>query len=136
MTIKEDFLLIQKTWGYELVLVNRPDYAAKILLVDKGAKISDHCHKIKTETFYCLEGRAILTINGEKKYDINPMARPKTILPFEYHELEAQMKTAIMEVSTHDEASDSYRLNQSSPSTDKRGKWDLDNNAFPVGVTG
>jgi len=123
MAIKEKRIVVKKVWGYELWFVNRPEYCGKLLFIDKGAKCSNHCHKIKTETFLCPEGRVILTVDG-KEYDLNSMARAKTIFPGQYHTFWAEVKSVLIEVSTHHEDSDSYRLDESQPG--KRGKWFLE----------
>ena len=123
MTIKEDRTLVKKIWGYELWFVNRPEYCGKLLFIDEGARCSNHYHKKKTETFFCPEGRVILTI-GDKKYDLNPMARAKSIFPGEYHTFWAEIKSTLIEVSTHHEDTDSYRLDVSREG--KGEKWEMD----------
>ncbi len=110
--IKEDKKLVPKVWGYELWIVNRPEYCSKILMLNEGATCSYHCHRNKTETFYCMEGRAELTIEGQS-YDLNPFARAKTIFPGEYHKFKGLMKTAILETSTHHEDTDVERKEES-----------------------
>lgn len=114
MPVKESRITVDKVWGYELWLVNCPEYCSKLLFVDKDAECSYHCHKVKKETFTCLEGCAILNIDG-KEYHLVPWARSKTIFPREYHSFKALSKTLILEVSTHHEDDDSYRLTESKP---------------------
>ncbi len=121
--IKEPRLLVKKVWGYELHFVNRLEYCGKVLFIDEHARCSKHKHKIKTETFFCPEGRVILTVEG-KKYDLNPNARGKTILAGEYHTFWAEVKSTLIEVSMHHEDSDSYRLDVSQEGDG--GKWEME----------
>lgn len=114
MPVKEPRKDVDKVWGYESWLVNIPEYCGKLLFVDKNAECSYHFHKNKKETFTCLEGLAILTVNG-KDYELSPVARSKTILPGEYHKFRALKNTVILEVSSHHEDIDSYRLTKSKP---------------------
>lgn len=104
----ESLNIVNKFWGFEIILVNRKEYCGKLLLLNKGASSSLHCHKVKQETFYCLEGQAILMVEG-KTYDLNPMASAKTIFPNEYHKFEGVSRTAILEISTHHNDSDVER---------------------------
>ena len=103
---------VSKVWGQELWLVNTSLYCCKVLVIKKGAECSYHCHKVKTETFIGIKGAAKLTIDGEV-YDLSPSARGKTIFPGEYHKFEALTSAEILEVSTHHDDSDSYRLTES-----------------------
>lgn len=127
MAIKESRIFVKKVWGYEFWFVNRDEYCGKFLFIDQGAICSTHCHKVKIETFFCVEGQAILTIEG-KKYDLHDMCRAKTILPGEYHTFTApDDRAVIIEVSTHHEDADSYRLDVSQEGTGK--KWEMDDYA-------
>ena len=101
---------------------HRPEYGGKLLFIDEHARCSNHKHKIKTETFFCPEGRVILTVEG-KKYDLNPMARGKTIFPGEHHTFWAEVQSVLIEASTHHEETDSYRLNVSQEGDGE--KWEL-----------
>lgn len=121
--IKEDKILVKKAWGYELWFVNRLEYCGKLLFIDRGARCSNHCHKIKTETFFCPEGQVMLTI-GNKQYGLNSQTRAKTIFPGEYHTFWAEVKSVLIEVSTHHDDLDSYRLDESQSGKGK-GKWVL-----------
>jgi len=105
---KEERKEVDKSWGGEIWLVNNI-YCGKLLVVEKNKECSYHYHKNKQETFICLEGHALLTIEG-KEYDLNPMATGKTIFPGEYHKFKGLDKTLILEVSTHHEDEDTYRM--------------------------
>ncbi len=117
---KEMTETIDKVWGEEIVLVNNENYCAKFLNLDKNAVSSLHYHKTKIETFTCLAGFAILTIEG-KEYQLLPWARPKTIYPGEVHQFRGVEPTSILEVSTQHKEEDVVRLSES-----KAGKTDAE----------
>ncbi len=59
--------LVEKTWGYEIEIVNTPEYCGKELFVNFGKWSSMgkyHYHKIKDETFYILTGKLKLDYVG------------------------------------------------------------------------
>ena len=109
--IKENINVVEKVWGFEHWLVNR-EYCGKMLIVDEGATCSYHRHLKKTETFYCPSGRVKLTIDDEE-YDLNPFARPKTIIAGEFHKFHALEPSLILEISTHHEDDDVERVTES-----------------------
>ena len=111
---KETRTVVSKVWGFEIWVVNRVEYCGKLLLLNKNATSSYHCHRLKTETFYCLEGQALLTIEGTE-YDLNPVARAKTITPGEFHSFKGLAKTVLLEVSTHHDDTDVERKTESKP---------------------
>jgi quercetin dioxygenase-like cupin family protein len=110
--IKENLITVDKVWGEELWLVNRPEYCGKLLILDKDARSSYHCHKKKQETFFCIEGYAVLIIE-DKEYVLAPFTRPKTIFPNEYHMFRGITETIILEISTTHDENDVYRLSES-----------------------
>lgn len=114
MPRKEDLKTVEKVWGEEIWLVNRPEYCGKLLLLDRGAQSSYHYHKAKTETFYCLEGYATLTIE-DKDYVLTPFARPKTIFSGEKHMFLGITQAVILEISTYHDDEDVIRLSESKP---------------------
>lgn len=111
---KEPLKQVDKVWGEEIWFVNGEKYCGKLLILDKGATSSYHCHKVKEETFMCLEGYAKLTIEG-KDYMLAPFTRAKTIKPGEYHKFYGITEAVILEVSTHHEENDVARLTTSQP---------------------
>ena len=116
--VKEELKRVKKAWGWELWVVNS-EYCGKLLFVDKGASSSRHAHMYKKETFFCLYGAATLTV-GQEQYDLNPFARPKTILPGQVHSFTAQEDTLIMEVSWHHSEIDVFRESMSTPGPNPR----------------
>jgi len=58
---------IDKGWGYEEILINRPEFCSKILHYNKrGAKSSFHFHPIKKECFKILCGTFSLSEKNER----------------------------------------------------------------------
>ena len=47
---------VNKGWGHEDWIVNKPEYCGKLLFVKKDKRMSLHFHKLKDETFYCQSG--------------------------------------------------------------------------------
>jgi len=105
---------IVKTWGKEIIIVNNSLYAAKLLLIDKGAYSSIHTHKEKDETFYCIEGEVLLVVE-DKAYWLRPWAEPVRIKPSQRHMFVGVGKSKIVEVSTEDKDEDTVRITQSKP---------------------
>ena len=109
---KETTITVDKVWGEEIWLVNGKDYCGKLLIIDRNAESSYHCHRIKRETFTALEGHATLVIEG-KEYVLAPFTRPKTIEPGEKHKFIGVTATIILEISTHHDEADVERFTES-----------------------
>ena len=58
----EDIPKYKKGWGYEKWIVNTEKYCGKQLVLGKGKKCSIHYHKLKTETFFVIEGSLMLEL--------------------------------------------------------------------------
>lgn len=100
--------IVDKDWGREIWIVNCDKYCGKILELDGGYISSYHCHKIKQETFYCLEGIFILKLEGEEA----PMivgGEPVTIFPGQYHSFRSAVGAKILEISTEHREDDVVR---------------------------
>ena len=99
---------VKKDWGHELCLVNNDLYCGKIIFIKKGHRCSIHYHKAKDETFYILSGGIMLEIFDDtvvlKKGDIYRLS------PNSIHRFTGLEDSEILEISTHHEDSDSYRL--------------------------
>jgi len=111
---KEPRVDVEKVWGSEIWMVNNESYCAKYLVVDRGATCSYHCHPVKMETFFAVEGYVRLKIEG-KEYVLAPFTSAKTILPGQFHKFHGLTECVILEVSTHHEDSDVVRLSESKP---------------------
>lgn len=112
----------KKVWGSEEWIVNR-EYCGKVLRVDRGASCSMHLHKIKHETFYCMDGMVELTTwpdfdaaTGKHQVKIRTMGLGDTaeIPPGLPHSFKGVLESVIIEFSTYHEDSDSYRFTPSS----------------------
>src|SRR5687768_18357243 len=57
----ENRRIVSKGWGYESIIVNKPEYCGKILHFDKGKKCSLHRHVVKDETFLISYGAIQIT---------------------------------------------------------------------------
>ena len=101
---------VEKIWGSEEWIVNR-DYCGKILNLKKAHRCSIHYHKNKDETFYLLDGKVLLELDGKnivlKKGDV------QLIEPNQKHRFTGLVNSKIIEFSTHHEESDSYREKES-----------------------
>lgn len=108
--------VVEKVWGSETVIVNR-EYCGKILNLKKGYRCSIHYHKKKDETFYILSGKVLFERKGDfgatDKEHIMLPGYTVHIAPFISHRFTGLVDSTIIEFSTHDEDSDSYRLTKS-----------------------
>lgn len=111
---KETLKEVKKAWGRELWIVNCPKYCGKLLYLDEGAESSIHYHKEKQETFYAHSGKVVLNIES-KSYMLTPFSRPKTIKPGAKHSFLGITDSVILEVSTHHDDSDVFRITESKP---------------------
>ena len=102
--------IIDKKWGYEEVIVNLPEYCGKFLNIKKGGRSSVHYHKNKKETFYCIKGEVMLDVGGHPFV----MTEPCTINPGTPHSFFGITDAVILEISSHHDDSDVYRLTESS----------------------
>ena len=113
---------VDKDWGYEIWMANneKENYCGKILYIKFGHSTSMHLHKNKHETFYILEGRLdieiICTVTTEKY--------TKTVNEGEVFVLDRLIPhrlipsggvVKVVEISTFNEDSDSYRLYREAP---------------------
>ncbi|HOJ52380.1 MAG TPA: glycosyltransferase [Syntrophales bacterium] len=56
-----------RPWGFYEVLSDEANHKVKRITVYPGARLSYQRHKHRSEHWYVVEGRAIVTLNGEKK---------------------------------------------------------------------
>ena len=103
--------IVNKIWGKEEWLVNSEFYCAKWLHLKKGYQCSLHKHKIKDETFYL--------VFGVVELEIGKLRRRHTLFPGQQYRIKPNVlhrfksltpQSTILEVSTHHEDSDSYRV--------------------------
>ncbi|MBI5629853.1 MAG: cupin domain-containing protein [Elusimicrobia bacterium] len=116
--------VVEKPWGRELWFAQNKKYAGKILVVEKGRRLSLQYHKLKRETLYVLKGRLQLELGGRKKtleagsaFDVPP----KTV-----HRFAAPSgRVTLVEVSTPEvwdvvRLSDDYGRAGKNPSKERR----------------
>ena len=103
---------VEKPWGHELWWALTQHYAAKILHVKAGHRLSLQYHEHKDETSYLLTGRLVLlkgpTESAIVETELEPGASWRT-LPGEVHSIHALEDSAVLEVSTP-EVDDVVRL--------------------------
>lgn len=99
---------VAKPWGHEAWFAQTKRYVGKLLVINKGHRLSRQYHKVKHETLYVLKGRLWLEL-GRTKKTVGPGTAfdipPKTI-----HRFEARYgRVTLLEVSTP-EVEDVVRL--------------------------
>jgi quercetin dioxygenase-like cupin family protein len=91
---------IKKPWGHELLFALAPrKYAGKMLIIEKGGRLSLQYHRRKHESLYVLEGRLTLRLGGRTRVAGPGSAfsvPPGTIHRFEAH----HGRVTLIEVST------------------------------------
>lgn len=106
---------VRKNWGYELWIVNKPEYCGKILYFKKDKACSYHYHVLKDETFYVKSGRVVV----EYGYDddvANAMVKVLDegdimhIPPNLRHRISAGIDSEVFEFSTQHLEEDTYRI--------------------------
>jgi len=95
-------------------MANTDKYCGKILELKKNCFCSIHYHKEKDETFYVLDGKIKLELFGETK--ILKKGESIHLKPYTLHRFTGIEDSKIIEISTHHEDSDSYRVKKSGKS--------------------
>lgn len=91
--------LVVKPWGHELWFAQTRQYVGKLIVIEKGRRLSLQYHKVKHESVYVLRGILTLLIDGKKKtlgpgacFEVPPRMR---------HRFEARHgKVTLIEAST------------------------------------
>jgi D-glycero-beta-D-manno-heptose 1-phosphate adenylyltransferase len=111
--------VVEKVWGKECWIVNNNLYCAKILQIKPGYACSIHYHKNKTETLTVVSGQCDSEIykfqeNPPKKildvYRCMEEGHQITLSPNVVHRFSSERGCTILEISTHHEDTDSFRL--------------------------
>lgn len=67
MSAKTRPVIVNKPWGREIIYASAPGkYLGKVLVINKGARLSLQYHTKKHETLYVLKGRCLMEIKGKK----------------------------------------------------------------------
>lgn len=107
-------LIIPKGWGCEIIFASNKMYCGKILRFNKGCKTSMHFHSKKHETWYIVSGKYIVRyIDPSNASEIEYFFTPGMILEIDrnvMHQIESVESGDVYEVSTEDDAKDSYRV--------------------------
>jgi mannose-6-phosphate isomerase len=92
-----------KPWGYELLWAWGDRYAAKILHIEAGHRLSLQLHRVKEETMLLVRGRLTLELEGAdgrmERHEGCP-GQVFHILPGRKHRLTAIETCDVLEVST------------------------------------
>jgi mannose-6-phosphate isomerase len=103
-----------KGWGKEVHLASNDRYCGKLLCFNKGALFSAHFHDLKDESFYVLSGRIRFIWN-----DLRDASQHESVIEkgsvvdiprLCVHQVEALEESVIVEVSSPDYLTDSYRV--------------------------
>jgi D-lyxose ketol-isomerase len=103
-------------WGYERWLVNTDLYCAKLIILLNDRASSRHYHVEKTETFIVLSGVVRIGYweefgSGSANWLDYRSGEWITIVAGEEHKFQAiEVPSVILEVSTHHEDLDTYRV--------------------------
>ena len=91
--------IVAKPWGHEVWWADSKRYAGKLIVIEKGHRLSLQYHKVKHETVYTLRGRWRLRLGrGSKVMGPGSVAviPPKTV-----HRFESPFgRTTLIEVSS------------------------------------
>lgn len=90
---------VHKPWGHEIIFARTKKYVGKILVIEKGHRLSLQFHRRKHESLMVLRGQLKLLL-GKKTKTVGP-GTAFTIPPNTVHRLEATTgRTTLIEVST------------------------------------
>lgn len=104
--------VVPKVWGREEWIVNCDEYCGKLIHLKAGASGSLHYHKEKKETFFLLSGMALIMIGGDD-FALEDETMAVTILPNVPHSMTGVSDAVLLEISTHHDDDDTYRLEES-----------------------
>jgi len=102
ITKQIDQEVIEKPWGKEIVWARSKDYMGKIIIINKGCRLSLQYHNEKTETILLLSGE--LLIEGKDGVELAKLSSGDAfhILPEIVHRFCATtQQVTIVEVSTN-----------------------------------
>jgi len=96
--------------GISMITVVNREYCKKLIVMLPGQKNPEHCHKLKDETFFVLNGSLILYTKTHSSYPTWCLTKghTHTINPNTPHWFSSPDGCVIEELSTHHGAADSY----------------------------
>ena len=110
-----DTKLVEKGWGYEKWIVNKPEYCGKLLFFEKGKRCSWHYHKLKDEVFYIQSGLVMVYYSGDDEISkaSQTILRPGDSFHVSIglkHQIVALEDSEVFEFSMQHFDSDSHRI--------------------------
>lgn len=97
--MKNPVKTVPKPWGHEIWYAQSKRYVGKILVINKGHRLSRQYHKVKHETIYTLKGQFDLEIGRGRRLMKPGMAvaiPPRTVHRF----IATYGRVTLLEVST------------------------------------
>lgn len=94
---------VEKPWGHEIIWAHTAKYVGKLLVLEAGKRLSFQYHEAKDEWIHVLEGRFLLTLEGDdgvitdREMGAGEGARVPTGRRHRYAAIE---RTTLIEVST------------------------------------
>lgn len=125
LLMKNNHIIVNKKWGYEVWIENNNLYCGKHLHVLPQKYCSVHYHKNKKETFYVTKGELSLQYSVNLNKDIWDLGLVEilvlrqgesfTIDPYTAHRFTSNTgyPCDFIEISTHHDDNDSYRIIES-----------------------
>src|SRR5690625_3903403 len=96
--------VIEKPWGYEMIVQNNNEYVIKILNVSKGQRLSLQYHEKKVETLIMLHGSGFIEVGSEDNQEMCNF-KYKSIVHIEPHTVHriyaGDENLILLEVSTN-----------------------------------
>ena len=106
--------IVEKGWGREEIWADEPGYCGKNLVFEAGKRFSMHFHRNKDETWLVQSGEFMLIwIDTENARRQMARLRPGSTwrnAPLVPHQLVCLEAGTVVEVSTHDDPDDNYRV--------------------------
>jgi mannose-6-phosphate isomerase len=94
---------VEKPWGHEVIWALTDRYAAKILVIEAGHRLSLQYHERKLESIYVLSGRLRLWLQGDdgevRSEEMGP-GETRLVGVGRIHRFEALERTELVEVSS------------------------------------
>lgn len=92
-------IVVKKPWGREMLFARAPKYAGKLLVIEKGRRLSLQYHRRKHESLFVLRGKLTLRL-GRATHTAGPGVA-FAIPPGTVHRFEARHgRVTLLEVST------------------------------------
>jgi len=110
--LNSNSLIVPKTWGLEVHIVNHHKYCLKYLVFFKDQYFSNHMHLVKQEAWHCLVGGFEMILrrkNAEATFSYLKEAGKIELEPGTEHQIRALDDSILVEVSTQSFNEDTIR---------------------------